>query len=176
MRSPVTQAEWSEAMKTATHAMSSGSPSRPIGKLARMLLAVSPSMPTTAKPSVGRAELAHYPAVIYAQGGGSTTWRFRKGANEETDTQNVSLHITAAEGVRAAVFADLGLCFASEWMFQPDLVVRSRQWQGQAGDADWSLPDLWAAFPTGRRASAKPRAFAALVENQLRRRRVAAST
>jgi LysR substrate binding domain len=113
MRSPVTQAEWSEAMKTATHAMSSGSPSRPIGKLARMLLAVSPSMPTTAKPSVGRAELAHYPAVIYAQGGGSTTWRFRKGANEETDTQNVSLHITAAEGVRAAVFADLGLCFAS---------------------------------------------------------------
>jgi hypothetical protein len=27
---------------------------------------------------------------------------------------------------------------------------------------------LWAAFPTGRRASAKARAFAAFVEDQLR--------
>jgi hypothetical protein len=28
--------------------------------------------------------------------------------------------------------------------------------------------DLWAAFPTGRRASAKARAFAAFIEAQLR--------
>lgn len=53
MRSPVTQVDWSEASKTTTRAMSSGRPSRPIGKLAPMLLAVSPSMPATAKPSVG---------------------------------------------------------------------------------------------------------------------------
>jgi DNA-binding transcriptional LysR family regulator len=34
---------------------------------------------------------------------------------------------------------------------------------------DWSLPpiDLWAVFPTGRRASAKARAFATFVEQQL---------
>jgi hypothetical protein len=34
---------------------------------------------------------------------------------------------------------------------------------------DWTLPslDLWAAFPTGRRASAKARAFASFVEDQL---------
>ena len=38
--------------------------------------------------------------------------------------------------------------------------------------SDWELPhiDLWAAFPTGRRPSAKARAFAAFVEEQLRRR------
>jgi hypothetical protein len=32
----------------------------------------------------------------------------------------------------------------------------------------WALPslDLWAAFPTGRRASAKARAFTAFVQNQ----------
>jgi DNA-binding transcriptional LysR family regulator len=35
--------------------------------------------------------------------------------------------------------------------------------------ADWRLPsiDIWAVFPTGRRASAKARAFAAFVEREL---------
>jgi hypothetical protein len=35
--------------------------------------------------------------------------------------------------------------------------------------ADWSLApgELWAAFPTGRRASAKARAFTRFIERQL---------
>jgi DNA-binding transcriptional LysR family regulator len=35
--------------------------------------------------------------------------------------------------------------------------------------ADWSLPpgELWAAFPTGRQASAKARAFTMFMERQL---------
>jgi hypothetical protein len=35
---------------------------------------------------------------------------------------------------------------------------------------NWTLPnlDLWAAFPSGRRASTKARVFAAFVEDQLR--------
>jgi hypothetical protein len=36
--------------------------------------------------------------------------------------------------------------------------------------------DLWAAFPTGRRASAKARAFAAFIEDQLRQTNVAEVT
>ena len=34
----------------------------------------------------------------------------------------------------------------------------------------WTLPslDLWATYPTGRRASVKARAFAAFIEEQLR--------
>jgi hypothetical protein len=34
---------------------------------------------------------------------------------------------------------------------------------------DWALPpiDLWAMFPTGRRASGKARAFASFIEAQL---------
>jgi hypothetical protein len=34
---------------------------------------------------------------------------------------------------------------------------------------EWTLPpvDLWAAFPTGRRASAKARAFAQFIESRL---------
>jgi len=36
---------------------------------------------------------------------------------------------------------------------------------------DWQLPplDLWALFPTGRRASAKARAFASFIEKRLAR-------
>jgi DNA-binding transcriptional LysR family regulator len=83
-----------------------------------------------------------------------------------------SLHVTAAEGVRAAVFADLGLCVASEWMFRPDLD------SGRVKEVmrNWTLPnlDLWAAFPTGRRASAKARAFATFVEDQLKLSNLAA--
>jgi DNA-binding transcriptional LysR family regulator len=52
------------------------------------------------------------------------------------------LRITAAESVREAVLADLGLTIASRWMFVPELergVVRAVL-QG------WTLPsiDLWA--------------------------------
>jgi DNA-binding transcriptional LysR family regulator len=160
---------------------------RKIGQSRRLVLGTPSYFDKAGEPSTP-AELARYPAVIYAQGGGGTTWTFRKGTNEETVSLNDGLYITAAEGVRAAVFSDLGLCVASEWMFQPDLDSgRVRQ-----VIRDWSLPtlDLWAAFPTGRRASAKARAFAAFVEDQLKltnlaaphgaientRRRVAAST
>ncbi len=88
-------------------------------------------------------------------------------AAEETVTLKGSVRTTAAEGLREAVFAGLGLCVASEWMFQPDLD------SGRVKPVlpAWILPplDLWAAFPTGHRASAKARAFAAFVEDQLRR-------
>jgi DNA-binding transcriptional LysR family regulator len=73
--------------------------------------------------------------------------------------------VTAAEGLREAVLAGLGLAVASEWMFDRELA---------SGDVrevltDWALPplDLWAVFPTGRRASAKARAFAEFVERLL---------
>ncbi|MGN6124883.1 MAG: LysR substrate-binding domain-containing protein, partial [Sphingomonas oligoaromativorans] len=75
------------------------------------------------------------------------------------------VRLSAAEGLRAAVLADIGLTIASDWMFTPELesgaVVRVLQ--------DWSLPllDLWAVFPTGRMASAKARAFADFVQQSL---------
>ena len=75
------------------------------------------------------------------------------------------VRITAAEGVREAVFAGLGLAVASEWMFDPELkrgLVRGVL-------QDWTLPptELWAIFPTGRRVSAKARAFVAFIEEAL---------
>jgi len=59
----------------------------------------------------------------------------------------------------------MGLTVGSEWMFAPELAA------GQVRRllADWTLPavDLWAVFSSGRKASAKARAFAAFVEQCL---------
>jgi DNA-binding transcriptional LysR family regulator len=144
---------------------------RRIRQSRRVVLGTPAYLKKAGEPSTP-AELARHSAVIYAQGGGGTIWTFRKGSNEETVTLKDDLHVTAAEGVRAAVFADLGLCVASEWMFQPDLD------SGRVKEVmrDWVLPklDLWAAFPTGRRASAKARAFATFVEDQLKQSSLAA--
>ncbi len=75
------------------------------------------------------------------------------------------MRVTAAEGVRAAVLADMGVAIASEWMFAPELASGAVK----AVVTDWTLPpvDLWAVFPTGRMASAKARAFVAFVEATL---------
>ena len=63
------------------------------------------------------------------------------------------------------MIAGLGFAVASEWMFAPEI---------QSGSVisvldDWSLPDveLWTVYPAGRHASAKARAFAGFVEQQL---------
>ena len=74
--------------------------------------------------------------------------------------------MSAAEGVREAVFAGLGVSVGgSEWMFTPEL----KSGAVEVVLAGWSLPpaELWAVFPTGRQASAKARAFAAFMERQL---------
>jgi len=138
---------------------------RRIGQSRRMVLGTPAYFEQAGEPSTP-TELAGHPAVVYAQGGGGATWTFRREAAEETVTLKDSVRVTAAEGVREAVFAGLGLCVAAEWMFQPALD------QGLVRQVlpDWTLPsiDLWAAFPTGRRASAKARAFADFVEEQLR--------
>ena len=110
-------------------------------------------------------ELSAHQAVIYDQPGGGTAWRFRQGKTETSVTVKGRVRMTAAEGVREAVFSDLGLAISSEWMFAPELetgrVRRVRQ--------DWVLPpiNLWAVFPTGRQASAKARAFAGFIEARL---------
>lgn len=106
------------------------------------------------------AELSVHQAVVYTQLGNS--WTFRKDGTEASVAVSGRVRFTAAEGIRAAVKADMGLAVTSDWMFWPEL---------ETGEvtrvlADWNLPDidLWAVFPTGRLASAKARAFADFVE------------
>jgi DNA-binding transcriptional LysR family regulator len=112
------------------------------------------------------SDLPSHQSVIYAQGGGGAAWTFRKGTSEETVTLNGRARISAAEGVRAAVLSGLGLAVSSEWMFAPELADGTLH----VVLAEWDLPDidLWAVFPTGRRVSAKARAFIDFVEARLR--------
>jgi DNA-binding transcriptional LysR family regulator len=110
-------------------------------------------------------DLERHEAIIYTQRGGGAAWTFVKNDAEESVALNGRIRTTAAEAVREAVLADLGLAVASDAMLGVELesgVVREVM-------TDWQLPsiDIWAVFPTGRRASAKARAFADFVERAL---------
>jgi DNA-binding transcriptional LysR family regulator len=118
----------------------------------------------SAEPRVP-ADLSGHQVVVYNQPGGGSTWTMRKGATETSVMIGGRMRVNAAEGVREAVFSGLGLAIVSEWMFSPELksgIVRSVL-------QDWTLPpmELWAIFPTGRRASAKARAFVTFLEEAL---------
>lgn len=106
------------------------------------------------------ADLAGHQAVIHSQLG--YAWTFRRNGAEASVAMRGRLRASAAEGIRAAVLAHLGLTVSSDWMFASELA------SGAVSRvlADWELPpiDLWAVFPTGRLASAKARAFADFVE------------
>jgi DNA-binding transcriptional LysR family regulator len=110
------------------------------------------------------AGLVAHAAVIYAREGAN--WCFRQGSAEVSVNLSGPLRVSAAEGVRAAVLADIGLTIASAWMFGPELASGTVK----RVLVDWSLPDIdvWAVYPTGRMPSAKARAFIAYVEAALR--------
>ncbi|GGF01405.1 LysR family transcriptional regulator [Aliidongia dinghuensis] len=110
-------------------------------------------------------DLVGHQSIIYLQQGDDAAWTFRQGSAETAVAMKSRLKVTAAEGVRAAVFADLGLAVASEWMFAPELASG----RVLAVLTDWELPpvDLSAVFPAGRIATAKARAFVAFLEEAL---------
>jgi DNA-binding transcriptional LysR family regulator len=110
-------------------------------------------------------ELVAHECIVHARGPGRDAWMFRKESSEISVTVKGRVRVSAAEGVRSAVLAGIGLAVASEWMFSPELASG----QVRAVLTDWSIRpiDLWAVFPAGRIASAKARAFAAFVEEQM---------
>ena len=108
------------------------------------------------------AELSRHQAIIYSLRGGTESWSFSQNGKETAVVVSGRVSVSAAEGIRAAVFGDMGIAIASEWMFSPEIAdgtVRTIL-------DDWELPeiDLWAVFPAGRLVSAKARAFVAFVE------------
>jgi len=110
------------------------------------------------------ADLADHETVLFSQSG--NVWNFTREGAEVSVLVRGRARFSAAEGIRAAVLADMGLAIASDWMFAPELadgrVLRLLE--------SWALPDidLWAVFPTGRLATAKARAFAEFVEDVMR--------
>ncbi|WP_179403201.1 LysR family transcriptional regulator [Burkholderia guangdongensis] len=108
------------------------------------------------------ADLSRHEAIIYTVRGGGQSWAFSRDGTEVAIAVSGRLRVSAAEGMRAAVLAGMGIAVASEWMFAPELANGTVQ----AVLADWRLPpiDLWAVFPAGRLVTSKARAFVAFVE------------
>jgi DNA-binding transcriptional LysR family regulator len=127
---------------------------RRVGRCKRWVLG-TPGYFDRAGTPASPADLSKHQTVIYLQEG--SVWSFQRDGSEAAVKVRSRLKVTAAEGVRAAVLAHVGLAIASEWMFTPEL----RSGAVRAVLAEWSLPphDLWAVFPTGRSATAKARAF-----------------
>lgn len=110
-------------------------------------------------------DLAAHRCIVYARGRAPQRVELLGDAQTRTLELRGSLSVSAAEGVRAAVLADLGIALASAWMFAPELA------DGTVRPVltDWRLPpvDLWAVYPPGRQPGRKARAFAAWIEGQL---------
>ena len=110
------------------------------------------------------ADLAAHQVVVYTHDGANRAWHFCQAGSETSVVLEGRLNVSAAEGVRAAVLANLGLTLASAWMF-PEL----QSGEVRAVLTEWELPsiDLWAVFPTGRIATVKARAFVSYIEKSL---------
>lgn len=101
-------------------------------------------------------DLRDHTAIVYSRSLIAQEWRFRRGTTDISVRVPTRLAVSAAEGVREAVLAGLGLAIGSRWM-TPEI---------ESGSVipvltDWALPgvDLWAIYPTGRLPTAKARAF-----------------
>jgi DNA-binding transcriptional LysR family regulator len=135
---------------------------RKIGEARRLVMATPSYFEKRGEPK-SPGELMAHQTVVYTPDGGGTSWTFRQGSTETSVVVGGRLRVTAAEGLREAVFAHLGLAITSEWNFAPELAA------GVVKPVllDWDLPtlELRAVFPTGRMASAKTREFVSFVES-----------
>src|SRR5215470_12587980 len=93
---------------------------RRIARCKRLVLGTPAYFDRAGTPSTP-SELSKHEAVVYLQGEGSSVWSFRRDSSELAVTVQGRLRVSAAEGVRAAVLANLGLTIASEWMFSSEL-------------------------------------------------------
>lgn len=105
-------------------------------------------------------ELATHEAVVYSQL--PDAWVFERAGEEVPVVMRGRARFSAAEGIRAAVLADMGLAVTSDWMFADKLIDGSVR----RLLPEWHLPsiDLWVVYPSGRMASAKARAFTSFVQ------------
>jgi DNA-binding transcriptional LysR family regulator len=105
-------------------------------------------------------ELAEHQTVVYSQQ--PNVWSFTRDGTEVSVAVHGRVRLSAAEGIRAAILADMGLTIASDWMFAEEIA------NGSVCKimTEWKLRPigLWAIFPSGRLATAKARQFASFVE------------
>lgn len=127
---------------------------------ARRLVIAAPGYLSRAGRPKNPADLANHETLVFSQQ--DSAWDFQRAGRSVSVSVRGRARFSAAEGIRTAVLANMGLTVASEWMFTPELA----DGRVEAVLSDWSLPDidLWAVFPSGRMATAKARAFADFVQ------------
>ncbi len=137
----------------------SGAVARKIATSRRSVLATTDYLTRHGHPQHPR-DLSQHEALIFSQL--NDTWQFKRAAEVENVVLKGRLHLSAAEGIRTAVLAHMGITVASDWMFSQEIADGTVE----RVVSDWALPDidLWAVFPGGRMATAKARQFAAFVE------------
>lgn len=137
---------------------------RKIAERRRLVLATPAYFGRNGTPRTPGDLLGHQ-AVIYTRDLYGEAVPFSKATEEVSINLAGRLRVSATDGQRAAVFADIGLSVASGFAFGPELK------SGKVVSVldDWSLPpiELFAVYPTGRMASSKARAFVAFVEDCL---------
>ncbi len=151
------------ALRTGPGPVDLGPQARKLGASPRRVFGTPAYFARAGLPREPEDLLGHQ--VIVHDPRGPAAWKFRREHTEVTVETSARLRVQAAEGVRAAVLADLGLAIASEWLFADELRRRCVT----VALADWLLPpvELWAVFPGGRGANVKARAFVAFVEAAL---------
>lgn len=109
------------------------------------------------------ADLASHQVIVGSPFNGACA--FTRAGTEVSVQVGGRARFSAAEGIRAAVLAGMGLTVASDWMFADELASGTVK----RVLTDWTLPsiDLWAVYPSGRLASAKARQFATFVQTTL---------
>ncbi len=138
---------------------------RKIAERRRLVMATPDYFARHGRPQTP-AELIAHQAVIYTREHPSDAFSFKRGGAETSVSIAGRVRVSATEGLRAAVFAGVGLAVASEFAFAPEL----KTGEVEAVLQDWTLPPitLSAIYPTGRMAASKARAFVAFVEDCLK--------
>jgi DNA-binding transcriptional LysR family regulator len=138
---------------------------RKIAERRRLIIATPSYFQRHARPRSPH-DLADHQAIIYTRDHGGEAYTFTRDNEAVPIRMAGRLRVSATEGLRAAVFAHVGLTVASEFAFLPELQ------RGEVVTAldDWTLPaiNLYAVFPTGRMPSTKARAFVSFVEDCLK--------
>ncbi|WP_207005221.1 LysR family transcriptional regulator [Trinickia mobilis] len=142
----------------------SNMPARKLGEAPRYVVGSSAYFERAGNPCTP-CELTQHHFINYSQQGGGRVWTFRRNDTELSVSLNGRLSLSAFEGVREAVLADVGIAIAPEWRFSPEL----KSGRVMTVLTDWHLPpcELWAVIPAGRMASAKTRAFLNFVQETL---------
>jgi DNA-binding transcriptional LysR family regulator len=111
-------------------------------------------------------DLAGHRIASYVAFESLAIWTFTRGSDRQSVAVETPLRVNAAEGLRAAVLAGLGIGMVTDRMVGAELA------SGALVPLlpDWALShsDIWVIFPEGRRVRQRARMFADWFEQSLR--------